>query len=211
MPSELQPGRRVQPVLNEGLVQQCFRSDEQFDQLYPASVQRLAARHWTPLEVARKAARFLADRRGARILDIGSGAGKFCISAAYFQPRANFWGIEQRQHLIHHAETVRGQLGIANARFLHGNFTQLQFPDYDHFYFYNSFYENLAGTEKIDESMEYSAGLYFYYTRYLFRQLEKMPPGTKIVTFHSLEDEMPPDYVVVGSEMDALLKFWVKL
>jgi len=199
------------PVLNDHYIQQCFRSDQLFDQLYPLSIQLLSARHWTPLEVARKAARFLADRDGAKILDIGCGAGKFCLSAAHFQPAAGFWGIEQRQHLIHHADTVRQYLGISNARFLHGNFTQLRFTEYDHFYFYNSFYENLAGSEKIDESMEYSAGLYFYYTRYLYRQLEKMPAGTRVATFHSLEDEMPPDYVVVGTEMDALLKFWIRL
>lgn len=202
---------RNTPVLNEHYIQQCFRSDQLFDQLYPLSVQRLSARHWTPLEVAGKAARFLADREGARILDIGSGAGKFCLSAAYFQPSAGFWGIEQRQHLLHHADAVRQCLGISNVRFLHGNFTQLRFTEYDHFYFYNSFYENLAGSDKIDESMEYSAGLYFYYTRYLYRQLEKMPAGTRIATFHSLEDEIPPDYVVVGTEMDALLKFWIRL
>ena len=52
-----------------------FSSDAQFNLLYPASIQQLADRHWTPLSVAEIAADFLATGEGARILDIGSGVG----------------------------------------------------------------------------------------------------------------------------------------
>lgn len=68
-----------------------FQTDEQFHELYPLSIATLAKRHWTPLAVAQKAARFLATNNGVRILDIGSGVGKFCLSAAYFVPGARFF------------------------------------------------------------------------------------------------------------------------
>ena len=188
-----------------------FYSDEQFNRLYPLSVQVLSAKHWTPLSVARKAASFLAAEQNVKILDIGSGIGKFCLGAANYKPKAFYYGVEQRRNLVTHAETVRENLQLQNVSFIHGNFTQLDFRNYNHFYFYNAFYENLAGTNKIDDSIEYSAELFNYYNRYLYRQLEQKPAGTRLATFHSLEEEVPPSYHVVGSEIDNLLKFWIKI
>lgn len=188
-----------------------FSSDERFNELYPPSVSALSRRHWTPLRVARKAAKFLAAANNVRILDIGSGAGKFCLAAGHFEPKAFFCGIEQRKNLVGDAQTAGRILGLENVNFMHGNFTQLDFADYDHFYFYNSFYENLTGTDKIDSSIDYSANLYNYYNRYLYKLLDKKKPGTRLVTYHSLEDEIPPDYHLVGSEMEGLLKFRIKV
>lgn len=186
-------------------------SDQLFNQLYPSSIGRLAKRHWTPLSVAQKAACFLAAEKEAKILDIGSGVGKFCLAAAYYKTNAFYYGVEQRRSLIDHAEGARIMLGLDNISFIHGNFTQLDFRDYDHFYFYNSFYENLAGTDRIDDSIDYSGELYNYYNRYLYKQLDQKPAGTRLVTFHSLEDEVPASYHVVQTEMDNLLKFWIKI
>jgi len=187
-----------------------FNSDYQFNQLYPVEMQQLASRHWTPLSVVRKAAVFLAAETGCRILDIGSGIGKFNLGAAYYKPGAFYFGVEQRKNLVACAEEVRNRLGLYNVSFLHGNFTQLDLRNYDHFYFYNSFYENLHETDKIDDSIAYSAELFHYYNRYLYRQLDQTPVGTRLATFHSLESEIPPDFHVVESAMDNLLKFWIK-
>ncbi len=188
-----------------------FDSDEAFDTIYPANIQRLARRHWTPLDVARKAANFLAVENNAKVLDIGSGVGKFCLGAAYYRPNALFYGVEQRRSLVVNADNAKRVLGFENVCFINGNFTQVNFKDYDHFYFFNSFYENLAGTDKIDDSIDYSGELYNYYNRYLYKQLEQMPPGTRLATYHSLEDEVPRGYHTVRSEIDNLLKFWVKI
>jgi SAM-dependent methyltransferase len=188
-----------------------FSSDAKFDLLYPLEIQELAKRHWTPLSVARKAVTFLAAEKHARILDIGSGAGKFCLAAGYYRPNAFYFGVEQRISLQYKAETARQILRLENVQFIHGNFTKLDFRDYDHFYFYNAFYENLAGTDKIDNSIVYSGELYNYYNRYLYNQLDQKPAGTRLATYHSMEDEIPKSYHVVGSEFDNLLKFWIKI
>lgn len=188
-----------------------FSSDEEFNQLYPLSIQMLARRHWTPLGIARKVASFLAVENNVRILDIGSGVGKFCLSAAHYKPRAFYYGIEQRNSLINHAETARKILHTDNVFFIHGNCTQLDFKNFDHFYFYNAFYENLVGIDKIDDSIDYSVKLYNSYNRYVFKQLEQKPEGTRIATFHSLEDEMPESYHEAGSEFNNMLKFWIKV
>ena len=199
------------PLFQKKNNERWLNSDFQFNQLYPLSIQELASKHWTPLAVARHAAEFLAAENNARILDIGSGVGKFCLGAASHKPKAFYYGVEQRQQLISYAETAKELLCLENVSFIHGNFTQLDFKNYDHFYFYNSFYENLKGSTKIDDSIKYTGELFHYYTRYLYQQLDQMPAATRLATYHSLEDEIPPDYHVVGSELDNLLKFWIKV
>jgi hypothetical protein len=186
-------------------------SDHDLNVLYPLSVQELSKFHWTPFTIARKAAYFLAAEGNVRILDIGSGSGKFCLAAASSTPNARYFGVEQRKWLVEYAEAARKELRLENVAFIHANFTQLDLGNYDHFYFYNSFYENLAGTDKIDDTIEYSGQLYNYYNRYLFKQLQQKPKGTRICTLCSMEDEIPPDYHVVGSELEDLLKFWIKV
>lgn len=199
------------PVLNSSQQKNWFSSDHQFNNLYPASIQILSKLHWTPLEIAGKVANFLARGNNESILDIGSGVGKFCLAAAYQHPGDLFYGIEQRQSLITHAECAKTILQMNNVFFLHGNFTQLDFRRFDHFYFYNSFYENLPGTDKIDDHIDYSEALYTYYKQYLYQQLKRKPKGTRLSTLCAWEHDIPPEYHIVGTEMDEQLKFWIKI
>ena len=188
-----------------------FDSDEQFDGLYPASSTSLLKRHWTPLQVASKAAQFLAAEKNVSILDIGSGVGKFCIAAAHFMPEAFYTGIEQRGNLVEQANEAKNTLGCKQVDFIHGNFTKINFKKFDHFYFFNSFYENFSFTENMDNEIVYSKELYDQYTYLMRMQLGQKPSGTRLTTFHSTEDEIPDDFLVVGTEMDNTLKFWMKI
>lgn len=199
------------PVINKSFTGRWFESDMEFNTLYPLSIQALARCHWTSLPIAVKAAHFLAGDSDAKILDIGSGVGKFCLAAAYHTPKAWYYGVEQRKSLIYHAEVAKCNLGLNNVSFIHGNFTQLDFKKFDHFYFYNAFYENLDGTDKIDDSIDYSGELYNYYNRYLFKQLQQKPTGTRLCTLCSLESEVPADFHAIHSDFDGFLKFWVKV
>ena len=90
------------------------------------------------------------------------------------------------------------------------NNTQVDFEDYDHFYFYNAFYENVANAEKIDDNVAYSIERYNYYNYYLFKQLQKMPSGTRVATYYGIDEVMPPGYHVGGSDLGDLLKYWVR-
>jgi SAM-dependent methyltransferase len=188
-----------------------FNDDEIFNKLYPLNIQQKAARHWTRLEVAKAAADFLAPNKDAHVLDIGSGTGKFCIAAAHHKPKAVFYGVEQRKNLVQHAMNCSAKVDIYNVSFIHGNFTELDLRQFNSFYFYNSFYENLEGSEKIDNTIDHSLSLYNYYNRYLFKQLEQKQKGTRIATYYSLEDEIPPCYYVVKTAFNGLLKFWMKV
>jgi len=171
----------------------------------------LANRHWTPLYIAQKVARFLVPHEGVKVLDIGSGVGKFCLAGAYYKPFAHFFGVEQRRDLVMHAETARNTLGLQNVHFIHSNLTQLNFKQYDHFYFYNSFYENLLNTDKIDEKITLSNELYIHYSSFLYKKLEEMSIGTRVATFHTQEDKIPPGYHLEEEDAGKLLKCWIKL
>jgi SAM-dependent methyltransferase len=188
-----------------------FASDKKFNSLYPKPIQEVAEKHWTPIDVAKKAADFLATSLDKKVLDIGSGSGKFCLTAAYHHPQTLFYGIEQRSYLVELSQKLAAQLQLENINFICGNITNIDLEKYDNFYFYNSFYENVQGTQKIDSNIEYSNELYNYYNRYLYKQLDKKMAGTRIVTYHSFGNEMPPGYEIVHTDYNEYLKFWIKI
>ncbi len=178
--------------------------------MYPREIRRLATKQWTSLKVAEYATNFLTPTEGVKILDIGSGVGKFCLAGAHYAPKASFYGIEQRTDLVAHANAAKSILQLPNVRFLSGNFTRLDFKQYDHFYFFNSFYEHLAHENQIDNKIKYSITLFDYYTKCLYDKLDKQPVGARIVTYHLLENRMPPGYEEVESLESDLLKCWIK-
>ncbi len=188
-----------------------FSSDMIFNSVYPPHIREVAEKHWTPLEVAMKAADYLASTPGAKILDIGSGSGKFCFIAAQYHPETPFYGVEQRKELVDLCNQLKEDFKLNNISFINKNVTDINFADYDHFYFYNSFYENIEGTQKIDYTVPYSEKLYDYYNLIVYKQLKKMPSGTKVASFHSFGNEMPPGYEIVHSSFENYLQFWVKL
>ena len=188
-----------------------FVSDVAFNSLYPGHIKLAAEKHWTPLDVGKKAADFLTTSPAVKTLDIGSGSGKFCLTAAYYHPKNNFYGIEQRPDLVALCNDLSAKLQLTNTFFICDNITNVDFAAYDHFYFYNSFYENIEGTQKIDYSVAYSEKLYDLYNRYLHKQLNKKPAGTRLVTYHSFGIEVPQGYEVVHTDYHEYLKFWIKV
>lgn len=186
-----------------------LRCDAEFDWLYPEHIEAKSRKHWTPLDIARKAAQFLAEP-DTSVLDIGSGVGKFCLVGAHYYPETFFFGVEQRHELVLHAEEAKNYLQLPNAHFIFANMTQINFAEFDHFYFYNAFYENVDDADPIDDSIETSYSLYQYYTRYLCAALERKPPGTRLVTYHSLEEEVPASYKLADVSYNTMLKMWIK-
>src|SRR5436309_3028701 len=106
-----------------------FESDEAFDNLYPINIKALSAQHWTPLNVIKTAALFLAPDHEARVMDIGAGVGKFCIAGSYYAP-GNFTGIEQRGNFVRAGNKAIKELGATRALLIHGNFMQQDMQQY---------------------------------------------------------------------------------
>ena len=191
-------------------VENWFETDIKFHQLYPPFIQELAGMHWTPLKIARKVVQFLAPDECVKILDIGSGVGKFCLAAAHYRPYAQIYGIEQRESLVEYANEAKNILGLSNVFFHYGNFTQLNLKLYNHFYLYNPFFENIDRTLRIDNNILYSESLYNYYNQYLYNQLEEMTTGTRVASYCSWDEEIPPGYHLIDTDFQYLVKFWIK-
>jgi len=185
-----------------------FRNDAEFDWLYPEHLQLISLRHWTPLAVAKKAADYL-DLPG-NILDIGSGTGKFCLTAAHRHPHGNYFGVEQRHELLHYANVAGRYLSLDNVHFIHADITQINFHEFDHFYFFNSFFENIDQENAIDDTIEISHSLYEYYNRYLMTALKDKPPGTRVVTYQSLGEMIPSGYELAEQSFFSLLQLWIR-
>lgn len=184
-------------------------TDDSFNSIYPDRIQKLANKHWTSVEVAKQASDFLADQPGTRVLDIGSGVGKFCmVGASYTQ--GYFIGVEQRNDLIDISETIAERHNIRNVKFIHSNITSIDFSNYDAFYFYNPFYENIALYGQIDDKIPADNGLFDLYCIYTYGQFHALPAGTRLVTYHASSEVIPATFKLIYSLNGGLLKFWQK-
>lgn len=187
-----------------------FTTESRFCSLFPLSMRELNEVHWAPLTIIRRAVHYLVQNEGSTILDIGSGIGKFCLAGAWFKPEGRFHGVEQRLNLIEQATAANEKLGRLPVTFHHRNFTQMALDQYDGFFFYNAFFENLPGAYQIDDSIDCSRELYDYYSNYMYNGLSDLKPGTRIVTYCSWDDEIPPGYKLEEWYEQGLLKCWIK-
>jgi SAM-dependent methyltransferase len=200
---------RRKKMLDDLINPSLFRKDVTFDDLYPEHIREMSPMHWTPVDIARKASNFLAIPN-ARVLDIGSGVGKFCLAAGFFHPETAFYGIEQREELYTFAEIAKAGIDLANVHFIHGNLTDLDFSGFDHFYFYNAFYENIEPDSRIDYAVKTSFELYDRYSRFVYEMLDNKPPETRLVTFHGTDSQIPSSYQLVNNSYSSVLKMWIK-
>jgi SAM-dependent methyltransferase len=187
--------------------------DFAFDEVYPLAIRQLASRFWTPVEVAQRAARWLADRGVKRVLDVGSGVGKFCLVAASTWPHLELVGVEQRPHLVEVAEDARGMLGIRNARFLEGDVTTAPWSEFDAFYFYNPFAENLYPDDHpLDRTVELSRQRLLSDVARVQDALSTLRVGAYMLTYNGFGGPIPSSWRLAQEEPAGCdwLRLWVK-
>ncbi|WP_245942362.1 class I SAM-dependent methyltransferase [Algoriphagus chordae] len=131
--------------------------DDDFDALYPIKMKKLSGTHWTPVDVAKKGMAFLNEKGQCSVLDVGSGAGKFCLIAAAISD-STVTGVEQRESLVQLSRKLAGKCKLQNLNFIHGDFVKLDFRDYDSFYFFNSLEENINLTDKLNKDSSVNLG-----------------------------------------------------
>lgn len=183
--------------------------DTAFDVIYTKKMRALSKIHFTPIEVAKTAAQFLVDKRGIKILDIGSGAGKFCIVGSACT-NGHFTGVEQRKNLYRYSQKLLTYYQLQNLTFIHSNITDIEFAPFEAFYIFNPFYENIVQSGSVDDTVKLDKFLYPLYSFYVKRQLDAMPAGTRLATYFSYLDEVPGSYEIVRTDFDKKLKMWVK-
>lgn len=184
-------------------------SDEEFDSVYPPAVRAASAHHWSSVEACSQAARWLVTSPGTRVLDIGSGPGKFCAIGAWATP-GHFTGVEQRKHLCRTAQMMIDRYGIDRVHILHANVTDIAFASFDAFYLFNPFEENLQVPLRIDDAIPVYSELYDGYVRHVCDELARARLGTRVVTYWGTCDEIPACYECEKTAFGGELRLWVK-
>jgi SAM-dependent methyltransferase len=192
------------------------RSDYAFDRLLPDDLRTPSMLHWTPLFVAAQAARWI-DEMGIRtVLDIGSGAGKFCVAAALAggSGSASYIGIEQRARLVVASRELAQTLEVDDrVTFFQGTFGPSHLPAADAYYMYNPFGENLFGPQsQIDGDVELSLERYRRDIVATEAMLKAAPVGTYLLTYNGFGGAVPSSFKVirVDRELPNVLQMWKK-
>ncbi len=188
-------------------------SDGEFDAVYSAPIRIVSFRHWTPVDVGRRAAKLLTEvGRATRVLDVGAGPGKFCIIGSLCTA-ASFTGVEQRLNLVESAVAAGARFGAERARVVHANLVDFNCSGFDGFYLYNPFREQIELDDyPIDENIERSEAQFKTYISTTIATLIRAPVGTAVVTYHGLGERMPAQYrrVITEEIFGGELALWVR-
>jgi len=187
--------------------------DVAFDERLPVTLQMKSSIHFTPVHVARHAAHLLAPCAGMAVLDVGAGAGKFCLVAADAVPEATFVGVELRGHLVRVANRLAFELGLENVRFVHGDAFDLDWAGFDAFYLYNPFAEHLL--EKaflLDDQIARDPRSFDGYVDAVCERLAIARIGTRVVTYHGFGRSPPRGYDLTAVEAigSDRVELWIK-
>jgi len=186
-------------------------SDHRFDLIYPPEVRVHSRIHFTPMKVARRVRDWLGDEPGLRVLDVGSGCGKFCLAFGA-TGRGRVTGVEQRANLHDTAEAGASLLGLGHVNFVCGRMEDLDWRGFNVFYFFNPFYERIAYRKGIDDRTPPNAALFFDHVRTVREKLADAKSGARVVTYHGMGGRLPPDWVLIRTEEIHTdeLQLWVK-
>jgi predicted RNA methylase len=187
--------------------------DELFDRFLPHRLRLASGVFWTPLVVAARAATWFAEHGITSVVDIGSGAGKFCVAAA-LGGTCRFTGIEQRPRLV----TAAGRLARLfqvddRVQFIAGVLDPSSAPPADAYYLYNPFAENRFGPEDhLDEDVELGEACYQRDIAAAEELLRRARRGTYVVTYNGFGGHVPDDYekIRVDRTLPNMLRMWRK-
>jgi len=171
-------------------------TDRAFDELVPDDLRHLSQDHWTPVDVAIRAASLLWPGPHMRILDVGSGVGKLCSVGALSS--AGMWcGVEQHEPLVAAARHLTRRLGVATrTMFVHGDAFAIDWADFDALYLYNPFKPMFPDCADVERQ---AAELKIQVERVQDR-LTVLRGGTRVLTFHGFGGIMPSSYGLLYQE-----------
>lgn len=184
-------------------------ADETFDDVFPEAVRHVSEVHWTPVEVALRAARLLAPTRSSRVIDIGAGAGKFCLVAAA-ATGADVRGVERSPYLASVAREAARRMGVAiDVR--EGSFESEDPSTFDGIYLFNPFTESLCVPGAV-AAFEHDARRSRNDVRRAEKFLRGARVGARVATFCGFGGPMPSRYERMIREQrgGGILEVWTK-
>ncbi|MFO0555741.1 MAG: methyltransferase domain-containing protein [Polyangiaceae bacterium] len=196
------------------LAERSTPSDRSFDRFLSEELRSYSGVHWTPLAVVVKVADWL-DEAGVRaVVDIGSGAGKFCVASALASPQRRLVGIEARADLVRAADQLAAEFGVQDrVEFVEGDIGQAATPHGEAYYLYNPFEENLLGPEaRLPGDMHLDEARFSRDVAAVEHLLWGAPPGTVLVTYNGFGGDVPAGFRVmkVDRSLPCVLSMWRK-
>ncbi|MGZ5190187.1 MAG: class I SAM-dependent methyltransferase [Flavisolibacter sp.] len=184
-------------------------TEKSFESFLPANLRSASRLYFTPIVVTKTASEWLTETYAKRVLDIGAGVGKFCITGAYYS-NAHFYGVEHRESLCNIGNQIARHFGLPNVTIKHADILDIQFSNYDAFYLFNPFYENLEFVKRLNNEVSLKEDLYQVYLNHTETQLDQMKKGSRLVTYHGNNFEVPNSYAKEREAFNGELKLWIK-
>ena len=158
-------------------------TDTEFDELLPIRPRIRSLSYWSSVEVCQTAARWLRAVGAKRVLDVGSGVGKFAAIAS-LSTGQRVWGIELRPDLALASRALAQRLG-AEVSLLEGTLDDVDATHFDGF---------------------------LHDVRVVERWLRVAPLGTAMVTYNGLGGRIPLSWMVEKSTVlgGDNLRLWIK-
>jgi hypothetical protein len=172
-------------------------TDSAFDALVPAELRHLSQVHWTPVDIAIRAAALLSPGPSARVLDVGSGVGKFCAVGA-LSANGIWCGVELHEDLVNAGRRLTRALGIAHrTSFVHGDVLGIDWSEFDALYLYNPFELRLFSEALTSREHELA---YKVQVARVQERLALLRGGTRVLTLQGFGGVMPSTYELVYHE-----------
>lgn len=188
-------------------------ADAAFDRLLPAELRKVSGDYWTPVAVVRRVAGWLRAERVGSIVDVGAGAGKFCVATALLTS-CHVTGLEQRPSLVAVARSLAALLGVDDrVRVVEGSFGDVPTPSADAYYLFNPFGEYaFSPARDLDDGIQFSEQAYTRDVDALTRLLARAPIGTVVVTLNGFGADPPSTYEQIRVDLThrAALRMWKK-
>jgi protein-L-isoaspartate O-methyltransferase len=186
--------------------------DAEFDRIYEGHLREASAMHWTSTEVVRRVVKLLSLSEREVVLDVGSGAGKFCLAGSLISP-AQFVGMERRPELVAAAKEAQRALGETRATFICGDVLQCDWAEYDCIYMFNPFEEHLmSATSRVNNSVCFSQAEYVSWVEDTRDKFGLLKPGTRVVLFWGYGGNMYEQFRLLHRERHGYgeLEVWEK-
>jgi SAM-dependent methyltransferase len=188
-------------------------ADDAFDRFLPKELREVSGKYWTSLPVVRRAAGWLREARVRTVVDIGSGAGKFCVAGALLA-RCRFIGLEQRASLVASARELAEVFEVDDrVTFVHGDCGPTTTPVGDAYYLFNPFGNYSFDSARFAEpDIVFSEETYSADIAAVTTLLSRAPGGTLVITYNGLGGKLPSSYeqIDIGLGLPGTLRLWKK-
>ncbi len=188
-------------------------ADRLFDRFLPDDLRAVSGQYWTPLLAARRAAEWLDDVGVHTVVDIGSGAGKFCVVAALVG-NCRVIGLEQRPSLVAAARTLSEAFKVQDrVTFLEGALGVVPTPHAEAYYLYNPFGHYCFDSDRYaDSGVAFSDARVAHDVAAAERLLAHAPIGTYVITYNGFGGRVPATYRLLRADqkLPCTLRLWRK-